>query len=229
MLLDDMKTLAERIKHIRRVLSKEYGHTVTQVELATIAGVKKQNVWQWEAGNVKSIDWEAADRLEKRTGFRVQWIQKGTGPERTMVQEAPGDYSGPVIRVPVFEIGLEDGRSTVLEEMPLSLAWLRAHVSFSSPQNLGITTARGNTMLDTFAEGDILLIDRGVKDIKADGVYALRLHEDTYVRRIQHRPDGGVMMLADNKLYEPYQFKASDLSRLTVIGRAIWVWRGRPL
>ncbi|MFM0737065.1 S24 family peptidase [Paraburkholderia xenovorans] len=68
-----MNTLPERIQ----IVLGETG--VDQVELARIAEVSKGAVNQWLSGAIKSLKHEYAVRIEKRFGYRVDWLIMGEG------------------------------------------------------------------------------------------------------------------------------------------------------
>jgi SOS-response transcriptional repressor LexA len=71
-----MKTLVERMKHIRQeaVLSQEaFGDRI---------GISKQSVNQIESGTTKSLRSETLIAIEREFGYATQWIVNGEGPMR---------------------------------------------------------------------------------------------------------------------------------------------------
>jgi len=84
-------------------------------------------------------------------------------------------------------------------------------------------------MRPTFDDGDLLLVDTGVADIKIDAVYVLALEDELYIKRLQRRPDGKYLMISDNKSYEPYVIDNGVKQRFAVKGRVLFAWNGRRL
>lgn len=142
-----------------------------------------------------------------------------------------------IVMVPVFDVAASMGlgkpmphEDTVVGHLQLAENWLRTNVKgVSSPRNLSVISAYGDSMEPTFNDGDILLVDRGVEEIKVDTVYVLAFHDELYIKRVQRLPDGSVSIKSDNKLYDPFLVSGSDKQHLRVLGRVLWAWNGRKL
>ena len=120
---------------------------------------------------------------------------------------------------------------TVVDTLRLARGWVRAHLpALSSSKNLAVLSAYGDSMAPTFADGDVLLVDRGVQDIRLDAVYVLALNNELYIKRIQRRiTDGAVIIKSDNPLYDPVVVDNGEREQLRVLGRVVWAWNGRRL
>lgn len=116
----------------------------------------------------------------------------------------------------------------VLENVSANLPQLRRLVSFSSPTNLRLLTGYGDSMSPTFNDGDILLIDVGVSDLKLDAVYVLERHEQLFVKRIQRSARGGYRMISDNTVYPPEDIDP-ERDGFKVLARVVCVWNMRKL
>lgn len=155
---------------------------------------------------------------------------------REEVKKNPANWLTNVIEIPVLDVSgsmgsgyhLQD-REEVVERMIVSAPWLRRNVNISTPQNLALISAYGDSMECTFNDGDLLLVDRGVNDIRIDAVYVLSLNDELYIKRLQRRPDGGVLMISDNKKYEPYLIQNGDRDKFRVLGRVLLAWNSRKL
>lgn len=79
-------------------------------------------------------------------------------------------------------------------------------------------------MSPTFKTGDLLLVDAGVNNVRADGIYALIAQGELQVRRVQRRGPNLVVLISDNKYYLPTE--AAVDAELHVLGRVILVWNG---
>ena len=125
---------------------------------------------------------------------------------------APNEKASPekVVHIPVLDVqgSQGDGREAPDHEMVASQisvreSWLCRNLALSAPGNLSIIAGVGDSMKPTFSDGDLLLVDRGVSEIRVDAVYVLELHNNLYIKRLQIRPDGAILMLSDNNAYEP--------------------------
>lgn len=78
-LMPENEIATERIKKVW----KEYeARGYSQTEFGELAGADKSTVSQWLKGSIKKIAATYAFRLERKTGYRAEWLMLGTGPER---------------------------------------------------------------------------------------------------------------------------------------------------
>lgn len=115
----------------------------------------------------------------------------------------------------------------VVRNISVSLTQLRRQVHFTSPENLSFITGYGPSMEPTFYDGDVLLVDRGVNEVLIDAVFVLTLNGKLYIKTLQRRPDGFVLMISDNKKYEPYVITEAD--SVVIQGRVLMAWNARRL
>lgn len=219
-------------------------------DLARACGVRPPSVSDWLSGKTKKL--EGANLLAAAEHLRVNpwWLATGRGemrePYMAGYTRAPGvDTSLPDtetlltpssrhIEVPLFDARGSMGmgyalpeHDTIIERISVSPEWVRdALPSLTSIKQLALMRGYGDSMEGTFNDGDILWIDRGVTDVKTDAVYVLALHDELYVKRLQRRPDGSILMISDNKKYEPYLIENGDRDKFRVLGRVVYAWRG---
>lgn len=87
-----MKTMAERILHIRKSLE------LTQEAFGAQVGVSKQTVSQWEDGTIRTIKSAALLKLEETTGYSARWIESGKGARLVRgITTGPPVYAAPLI------------------------------------------------------------------------------------------------------------------------------------
>jgi phage repressor protein C with HTH and peptisase S24 domain len=128
-----------------------------------------------------------------------------------------------VITVPRLEIrasmgagALRPGHDAVAGTMQLSTEWIRRNLpDITSPKNLRVITGYGDSMETTFRDGDILVVDAGVREVRVDAIYVFSLDDELYVKTMQRVPGIGLRVISDNKKYEPYllQEKTGTRSR----------------
>ncbi|EGK71932.1 Putative phage repressor [Methyloversatilis universalis FAM5] len=79
-------------------------------------------------------------------------------------------------------------------------------------------------------DGDTMLVDRGVSEIREDGIFVIALDDELYVKRVQRRlPDKAIIIKSDNPHYEPMVVENGDRNKLEILGRVVWVWKGIKL
>jgi phage repressor protein C with HTH and peptisase S24 domain len=84
-------------------------------------------------------------------------------------------------------------------------------------------------MEPTFRDGDILIVDTGVREVRIDTIYVFALDDELYVKTLQRVPGVGLRVISDNKKYETYLLEEETWRTLDVLGRVVWTWNGRKL
>lgn len=192
----------------------------------------------------QNIGERAARKIERMAGQPKYWLDQihDEGATTQAINQTLATYhverNEATFEVPVFNAEPTMGlgaplpeHETVLGSIQLSRAWVRNHLkSVTNPANLASLTAYGDSMTPTFADGDILLVDRGVRDVTIDGVYVIALRRELFVKRVQRRlMDGAVVIKSDNPMYDPETIPNSERADLAVLGRVLWAWRGVKL
>lgn len=234
---DGGMSLRERIEVARKAAG------LTKSELARRVGISPSAVGQWETGETKTLEGENLVRAAAALGVDAQWLATGYGerdPRKVAAEEltyvTPGK-SITTVKIPVFDVAGSMGSGTTAPEqetvvggIQLSAEWVRRHLpGVSKPENLAIISAMGDSMMPTFNDGDLLLVDRGVFEIKLDAVYVLAKGEDLYIKRVQRRLGGGIIIKSDNPLHSPEEVENPQAVHLRVLGRVVWAWNGRRL
>ncbi len=114
----------------------------------------------------------------------------------------------------------------------LSRSWLKAHLpTITDIDNLALLPASGNAMSPTWNDGDVLMIDRGVRDIGHDAVYVISRNNATFIKRVHRRlQDGALVVKSDNPLFGPDDvIDSNDHEQLAILGRIVWVWSGKKV
>ncbi len=106
---------------------------------------------------------------------------------------------------------------------------LQRKVGYTAKANLNFITGYGDSMEPTFSDGDVLLIDTGIFEVKIDAVYVLERGDEIFIKRLQRRPDGSLLMISDNKKYEPFTIQREKLAEYRVRGRVILAWNAMRL
>lgn len=205
---------------------------VRNVDLATECGISPQAVGQWfKTGRVSKENLAKAAAMCR---VSLEWLLRGGEPREAGNSNSP---PGPplTLSIPLLSSFASMGlgfpiqdHETVIDNLRLSQDWCRRNLNVSNLGNLAALSAYGDSMRPTFDDGDILIVDRGVAALTVDAVYVLQFRDELYVKRIQRRPDGTVVIRSDNALYEPMVIDPAN-DGLRVLGRVVWAWNGRKL
>lgn len=119
----------------------------------------------------------------------------------------------------------------IVSGVTVSMDWVRNSLPrISHPSKLSVLTAFGRSMEPTLEDGDTMLVDRGISEIREDGIFVIALDDELYIKRVQRRlPDKAIIIKSDNPHYEPMVVENGDRSKLEILGRVVWVWKGVKL
>ncbi|MEQ4308549.1 LexA family transcriptional regulator [Pseudomonas syringae] len=123
-----------------------------------------------------------------------------------------------------------DSQIEVIKDITVHLNWLKTQgLAFSRIENLAIITGDGDSMDGTFRDGDSLLVDRGITEIRTDAVYVFTLDGDLYIKRLQRMTGGALRMISDNPLYPAIIIEGADLTKVHIQARVLLVWNAKKL
>lgn len=170
--------------------------------------------------------------LAEAADVTLDWLAAGRGPMRA-VAEAPAALpaealAGGMVPVPLLEVRPSAGAGALVERLDGAGAeivafredWLRR--IGVSPRHARLMVCQGDSMHDTISDGDLMIVDVGVREIVDSGIYVLVYAGLVIVKRIQILRDRSVVLKSDNPRYEPETVPAHDLPQLLVEGRVRW-------
>lgn len=125
---------------------------------------------------------------------------------------------------------LPEHQVEVIREITVNFDWLKIQgLAFSSLDKLAIITGDGDSMEGTFRNGDSLLVDRGITEIRTDAIYVFTLDGDLFIKRLQRMTGGALRMISDNPAYPPIIIEGADLEKVHIQARVLLVWNARKL
>lgn len=181
----------------------------------------------------KNLGDEVARRIEAAEGLPGGWMDVLQGQVPLVDPALPTGF----VTIPHFDIrgsmgngSTPPGHVEVIRDLTVHQDWLRSQgISYSGLNNLAIICGDGDSMAGTFNDGDALLVDRGVNEVRTDAVYVFSLEGDLFVKRLQRMTGGGLRMISDNPLYPPLMIEGAALEKLHIQARVLLVWNARRL
>lgn len=242
--------MAARFAAIRAHFTALEGRELSQRGMAERVGIAK-NTWQrYEAGDLPSATLLLSLAAE---GINSHWLLTGLGEmllDTSKQAEAKHAWlvtelatmtggGGPSARVersgyvliPRYEVAAAAGNGTavgdneekVVEHIAFKREWLH-RVLGANPADLVLLTSRGDSMHNRIHDGDLLLVDRSEPKLRSGNpIYAFTFDGLLYVKRLQRRLDGAVVVTSDNdEIYPPETIAAERAADLNIIGRVLW-------
>lgn len=110
--------------------------------------------------------------------------------------------------------------------MPLAMTWISKSIKPTHVDNLRFIHGYGDSMEPTICDGDVLLVDTGVREARIDGVYVLSANERLYIKRVRQRLDGVYEVSSDNSTVKTIDV-LDGRATVDVRGRVVYIWNGR--
>lgn len=175
--------------------------------------------------------------LAEAAGISVAWLAQGEGNEPDLASLAARARSAHTTDLP----GLNLSQFLVLPPKPEAAAagsgyqraealtdfigfrhdWLR--LTFGRrPDEIILEIAVGESMEPNIRNGDLLLVDSADQTFRNFGIYVIEVRGERLVKRVQRKFDGSLILISDNKVYQPESIPAELAKEVQVVGRVIW-------
>lgn len=134
------------------------------------------------------------------------------------------------ILVPRYDVSAKMGSGSVVhseqivDHLAFRAEWVRTELG-TSPKNLILISAIGDSMEPELRAGDLLLVDCSVEHVRQDAIYAIALEGELRIKRIQRLFDGTLIIKSDNPSYTPEQLTPIQAEQLRIVGRVVWSGR----
>jgi phage repressor protein C with HTH and peptisase S24 domain len=211
--------------------------------LAKAAGVSPSALRKWLKGQAEPSR-ERLVALADAAGVGVSWLAKGEGPAPDLSATGVGSRAarnapagqrlepGNFLVLPkqVHAVAAGAGhpvpRSSATEFIGFRHEWVKDTFELG-PADLILDTAVGDSMEPNIRDGDLLLVDVTDRSFRSFGVYVLEVRGERLVKRVQRLFNGSLILISDNRVYQPEEIAPEDAGEINAIGRV--VWRGGQL
>jgi phage repressor protein C with HTH and peptisase S24 domain len=215
-----MERLAARMRHLG----------FSQAELARRVGISQQAIGKLVNGSSRSTPniGKIAQVLETTPAYLVGQVEDPH--EGAMLLPTDEVIADQLDLVAIDEIDLAFGMGeTYTDQLPIEItsrhfprAWLSA-MTDAPPSMLVFARGRGDSMMPTLIDGDIILIDKSQTDFRQqDVLWALTMGDAAMIKRLRVRPSGRIAILSDNATVPQDEVERNDIR---IVGRVIFIGR----
>ena len=112
------------------------------------------------------------------------------------------------------------GHEMIVDRLSFPPGYLR-QITSSHPRNLAIIGVKGDSMQNTLADGDLVMIDTTKRDLSFDGLFVIQDGgASLLVKRVGRAARRGwVKLISDNRNYDPIE---REVAEIDVVGKVIW-------
>lgn len=228
----DIFQIVERVKNA--------GNFSSDGEVAAALGMTKTALSNHKARH--SIPYDSLSTYCDRSGFSLDWVLTGKGPQRRaaatasdvrystkelggMVSEPRQDFLDYVF-VPQVSGEISAGGGLIADNsIELKIAFRKEWIERrGDPRNMSLIRISGDSMEPTLQSGDLALVDHGRNYVDPQGgIYAISLDQTIMVKRLQvMHPSRRLKVISDNGRYESIE---TDPEKLRINGKVIWFGR----
>jgi phage repressor protein C with HTH and peptisase S24 domain len=206
--------------------------------LAKATGVSPSAFRKW----LKGIAEPSRDRLvalAEAAGVNVSWLAQGEGAVPDLLRLAARAHSpqsaGLAGNADIAQFlvlpkrpeaaaagsGSQPAPDGPTEFIAFRHDWVRATFG-REPGDLILEVSVGESMEPGIRNGDLLLIDKTDRTFRNFGIYVIEARGERLVKRVQRKFDGSLILISDNKIYQPESIPADLAKEVQVVGRVIW-------
>lgn len=196
---------------------------ITKAELARRMDLTPQAVQGWfKKGTINADNLKQLAAITRRS---MEWLLD----ESPLAAEPPADYrvdDDKYALIPRYDVqaGAGQARDNGHEEVSGRHAYRRDWLERKglTPATCAVIEARGDSMLPTISDGDVVLINLQAKRVINGGVYAFRADEGPRLKRLFKQLDGRVRVASDNadKINFPDEFLTPGMEA-EIIGQVV--------
>lgn len=211
---------------------------ISQRAAAALVAISKNTQAAYEAGT-SPISLDYLEKLRPH-GFDVAYIavgnRAGESPHqalhdairRSLNQSPPPIAEDGLDLVKVDEIDLAYGLGGTFSDVPVETqslhfprTWLES-ITKTPPALLTFARGRGDSMMPTLMDNDIVLIDRSQRTVREqDAVWALTVGDIAMIKRLRVRGER-VSILSDNDRVPPGEAHPDEIN---IVGRVVFIGR----
>lgn len=229
-----MSSIGERLREIRNQRGLNQG------DFGSLAGVTKRTQMLYEsdqrlpkADYLALLDAEGVDvgyvltgRRGSAPGVSAQRVSEGSTAAYRVEDGAPvsaGAQGGDAVAVKMYDVEGAAGHGRSLDEERVAgvLQFPASQLSALglSPEHLAGIKVRGDSMEETLADGDWVLVNRADTDYRQEGVFLLLVSGERRIKRVQRLAGGALYLISDNEHYEPEMIPPEQMREVQILGR----------
>ena len=210
--------------------------------LSEKTGLQESQLYRYIKGeNVPSVN--VVVEIADAGGVEVGWLATGKGPMRREgngeIREEAAEFrparkealaDDEYVFLPLYDArtaaakdGIPAGGENLLEILAFKNSWIRSNLN-ADPSDLCLVYVEGESMEPALRPGDLVLLNRSATI--RDGIYAIRIDDGLFVKRLQRLPGNQIKATSDNPAYGPFTIDLGQVpAGISIVGRVVWTGR----
>lgn len=147
--------------------------------------------------------------------------------DRLSLDSEAAELSQEYAMIPGYSVQVAAGAGAFpVDEQPTRrLAFRRKWLRYRglNEKNLVLVFAKGDSMEPTISDNNTVMIDTSNKELSDGSIYVIRTDHHLIVKRVQTLLSSSILLISDNKAYQPIEVDMAKVTDLEVIGRVVWI------
>lgn len=163
----------------------------------------------------------------KAFGVSAEWLMFGKDGDTLSLATAPAVRPAPeatLVSVYGVQAGAGEGifvkNDEIIDQIAFPPSYLR-QLTKADPRDLAIISVKGDSMLPTLRDEDVVMVDASKRDLSWGGIFVIKVDgEALLVKRISLGSGRGMIkIVSDNPAFPGVERRSDEIE---VIGRVIW-------
>lgn len=203
---------------------------VNAAQLARAMGISAPGMKKWIDGVTSQPKYDDVMAACRALDISPEWLMEGVAVPAV----TPAEKSDFVIIEQVDIKGSCGFGCANWEDVPrirqlqVSKAWFEYHFSNIKQENVKVITACGDSMVPLVHDNDAVFVNVADKIVR-EGVYAVLMDGELYIKRLQRLPARGLRLKSENPAYDSIDIPADSQTQVLIIGRVIKALKAVPV
>lgn len=192
------------VEDMKELLERAIAHAGNASALSKATGVSSPKLSQWKKGQSPHI--------------------RDFAPIVDYMSKANDERAGGIALIPRVKACAGAGSSLIVDDgvvevLPFSRMLL---TEFGCKEkNMVFLTVIGNSMAPLLADGDLILVDQGAREVLDGRIYVIGLGEELLVKRVL-RSVNGILLHSQNPDFPDITVNSGEIESLRIVGRVVW-------
>lgn len=197
--------------------------------LSRATGVSTAAVKKWVDGLTLQPKYEDVISACKALKVTPEWLMDGVEAVPQIVDD---DEESGSVTLEMVDIkgscgfGIANWESVPhIRKIQVSRSWFEQNFPYANIDSIKVITAAGDSMEPLIRDRDAVFLDISDTELLREGVYALLMDGELYIKRLQRMPRQALRLKSDNAVYDPIDIPADSDIEVRIIGRVVKAMR----
>lgn len=227
-----MKSVQEIRRENLMFLIEQYG-SIAQLNITlgrkrtdgTLSQIKNAAV-NSQTNKARNMGAGVAREIERKLNLEMGWMDVEHDESQPFEPNSTdAQLMATTVTIPAMSTSLKIDQNLPFKGIQISQYFIDKVINLSNKALLKVYFIEDSSVESIATYGSLVLIDTECKEIAKDGVYLLKINDQIALRKVTVILTGGYSISSD--LSASQLVTKEDLSKVSVLGKALYVWQGK--